>query len=130
MRIPGLTLQLDADALEWRETRTPGVRWYLLHSEQPDEASGRRKPSDTTALIRMEPGCGYPPHKHLDIEEVFVLAGGYGDERGQHVAGDYVRYAAGSVHAPIASGDPSQPVGPENPACVLFAIARGGIELE
>ena len=129
MQIPGLSLVVDTEAVPWRETRTEGVRWYVLHSERPEETSGKRKASDSTVLIRMEPGRGYPAHRHLDVEEVLVLAGGYEDELGAHATGDYVRYPAGSVHGPVALGDVGQPVGPGNPACVLFAVARGGIEL-
>ena len=44
-------------------------------------------------------------------------------------AGDYVRYEAGSVHAPVALGRQDAPTSDENPACVLFASARAGITL-
>ena len=79
-------------------------------------------------LIRMEPGCGYPPHRHCDVEEVLVLSGGYADEVGEHRAGSYVRYEAGSEHSPIALGDARRAASADNPPCVLFAIARRGIE--
>ena len=49
-----------------------------------------------------------------------MLAGGYRDAMGEHRAGDYVRYPAGSTHAPVAIGDT---------ACLLYASARGGIEV-
>ena len=76
----------------------------------------------------MAPGRGYPPHRHLGLEEVLVLAGGYSDDRGTYRAGDYVGYESGSVHAPVALGDEGRAVGPTNPACVLFATVRLGIE--
>ena len=129
MQIPGLEIRVDTRAIPWRATRSPGVEWYVLHSEEPESTSGRRKASDSTVLIRMAPGCGYPVHRHLDVEEVLVLAGGYRDELGTYRTGDYVRYPAGSRHAPIALGDPDREVGSDNPACVLYATARGGIEL-
>lgn len=75
----------------------------------------------------MSPGCGYPPHRHIGIEEVLVLAGGYRDESGEHRAGEYLRYPPDSIHAPVALGDPRSPEGPENEACLLFASARGGV---
>lgn len=149
MQIPGLTLSADADQVPWRSTRVAGVQWYLLATEGPaqggtesdgapaaqetDAGDGPREHQGANAeqgasvLIRMQPGCGYPPHRHLDLEEVLVLSGGYRDAEGVHRAGDYVRYAAGSAHAPIALGETDAPVGPQNPACVLFASARGGI---
>ncbi|TDJ67264.1 MAG: hypothetical protein E2O39_15010 [Planctomycetota bacterium] len=125
MRIPGLEIQLDASAVPWRETSVPGVQWLLLGGAPPE---GRGTARESAVLIRMEPGCGYPAHRHIDVEEVLVLQGGYVDERGIHGPGNYVRYEAGSTHAPVAVGDPERPVGPSNPACVLYAIARGGIE--
>lgn len=78
-------------------------------------------------LIRMDPGCSYPPHRHAGIEDVLVLQGGYRDDRGEHVAGSFFRYPSGSTHAPVALGDPARPAGKDNPSCILFAIARGGV---
>ena len=70
----------------------------------------------------MEPGCEYPPHRHVGIEDVLVLRGAFQDERGVHRAGEFVRYEAGSVHTPQV---------PEGGGvCVLFAIAREGILLQ
>ena len=125
MNIPGLRLSAAADTVPWRDTASPGVRWLLLASE--DRPGVAKERLGATVLIQMDPGRGYPPHRHDDVEEVLVLAGGYRDERGEHRAGDYIRYEPGSVHAPIALGDPARPVSEDNPACVLFATARGGI---
>lgn len=113
----GLRLAAQAEDVAWRPTTVEGVEWVLLASED-SEAGGAA--AGATVLIRMAPGTGYPPHRHLDVEEVLILAGGYRDEDGEHVAGDYLRYPAGSVHAPVAIGDE---------ACLLFATARGGIEV-
>jgi hypothetical protein len=92
-----------------------------------DSRDSARGPRESTVLIRMAPGCGYPAHRHLDVEEVLILRGGYRDEDGEHRAGAYLRYAPGSVHCPVALGDPRRPEGPDNQACVLFAVARGGV---
>ena len=124
MRIPGLDLDIDTHAVPWRESSSPGVRWYRIGEPGPGEGTAR----EAAVLIEMAPGRGYPPHRHLGVEEVLVLAGGYRDDRGEHRAGSYVRYEAGSQHAPVALGRPGAPVGSDNPACVLFAIARAGIE--
>jgi len=122
MRVPGLRFSVDADDVPWRSTRTPGVAWFPVHG-----GDGKR-PGDAAVLIRMEPGCGYPPHRHLGVEEVLVLQGGYRDEFGTHESGDYVRYEAGSVHAPVALGEPHGS-GADQPSCLLYAIARGGTEV-
>jgi anti-sigma factor ChrR (cupin superfamily) len=124
VRIPGLELQVDTGDVAWRETRTPGVRWLLLG---PRKAGGEGTQREATVLIRMDPGHGYPAHEHLDVEEVLILAGGYRDEQGEHGCGSYLRYEAGSAHAPVALGDAGRPADATNPACVLFAVARGGI---
>ena len=122
MRLAGFDLRLDEERLPWRSTRHPGVTWFPLHAA-PEGGDG-----DATVLIRMAPGSSYPRHRHVGVEEVLVLAGGYRDERGEHRSGDYVRYPAGSEHHPVALGDAERPVGPDNPACLLFASARGGVE--
>ena len=131
MRVPGLSLDADHPDLDWRATREPGVFWIPLFLEA--ESGGRRREEseggDAAVLIRMEPGHGYPAHRHVGVEEVLVLSGGYRDELGDHVQGDFVRYPAGSVHAPVALGDRGAAAGPSNPACVLYAIAREGVEL-
>ena len=78
------------------------------------------KTGDATVLIRMEPGCGYPAHRHVGLEEVLILQGGYRDSRGDHRAGDYILNDAASAHAPIAL---------DGEDCIMLAVAHGGIEL-
>lgn len=131
MLVPGLQLVLqDPDAIAWRPTRHPGIAWVPLHPSAEDVEAARRSgrgTGETAVLIRMDPGCGYPAHRHLGVEEVLILAGGYADAAGEHGTGSYLRYEPGSEHAPVALGDPARPTGPTNPACVLFAIARAGV---
>jgi anti-sigma factor ChrR (cupin superfamily) len=104
---------LVLDAVAWRTTSYPGVS---VHFYCADRATGR-----VLALIRMEPGHGYPAHRHRGTEEVLVLQGGYADARGEHRAGTFVRYEDGSSHAPVAV------LGTD--ACVLLALAHEGVEL-
>ena len=116
MHLPGLAVLGPLGELPWRETRHAGVQWLDLAPESEGPAR--------TVLIRMGPGCGYPRHLHLGPEDVLVLSGGYTDDDGRVLrAGDFVRYPAGSEHAPLANG------GPGDPDCVLFAVAHGGTEL-
>ena len=121
----GLEAHLGAAETEsgWLDTRYEGVQWKPLI---PSECPG----GGVSVLIRMQPGRGYPAHRHLDFEDVLILSGGYRDEFGEHGAGTYLRYPPGSTHAPVALGDSAQDAGPGNPPCLLFAVARGGIELE
>jgi hypothetical protein len=111
MRIPGLAVKIDEDAIAWRATRHRGIEWAPLFLDADTGGAER----DSTVLIRMQPGCGYPPHRHVGIEEVLVLRGGYRDEDGEHTAGAYLRYPAGSFHAPVAVGHADLPEGPGNP---------------
>jgi len=136
MRIPGLAVKIDEAAVAWRSTRHPGIEWVPLESADVGEHLERdasspetagRSAQDSTVLIRMAPGCGYPAHRHVGVEEVLVLRGGYRDAYGEHHAGEYLRYPAGSVHAPVALGTSFAPEGPGNEACLLFASARGGV---
>jgi putative transcriptional regulator len=102
----------DPTKIEWRETRHEGVALRVLRR---DEATG-----DATVLIRLKPGCSYPAHRHVGVEEVFILQGGYRDARGEHRAGDYVLNEADSAHRPVAL---------DGEDCVMLAVAHGGIEL-
>ncbi|MFO1055265.1 MAG: cupin domain-containing protein [Planctomycetota bacterium] len=102
----------DLDGIDFAATRYPGVS---IHFYRSDRVSGH-----AAVMIRMEPGCGYPAHRHQGPEELLVLQGGFRDEHGEWRAGQYARFESGSSHAPIAlDGDP----------CVFFAIAHEGIAL-
>ena len=105
---------LDLSQITWRATRHEGI---YLHVLRRDVETG-----DATVLIRMEPGCSYPAHRHSGIEEVFILQGGYRDRDGLHRAGEYVLNAAGSAHRPVALEDPAED-------CIMLAFAHGGIEI-
>jgi putative transcriptional regulator len=102
---------MDLDAVPFRATRYPGVWIHFFHR---DEATRH-----AAVMIKMEPGCSYPAHRHRGPEELLILAGGYRDERGEHRAGDFVRYEDRTVHHPVAlDGEP----------CVFFAISAEGID--
>ena len=105
---------LDLSAIPWRATRHRGVH---LHFLRRDETTG-----DSTVLIRMEPGCSYPAHRHHGIEEVFILQGGYRDQAGEHRAGDYLINEPNSDHRPVALEVPAED-------CIMLAVAHGGIEI-
>jgi anti-sigma factor ChrR (cupin superfamily) len=106
---------MDLAAIPWRVTRHPGIG---IHFYAVDRASGR-----ALVLIAMQPGHGYPRHRHRGPEEVLVLQGGYRDEIGDHGAGQFVSYADGSAHSPVAID------GPAAVPCVLLALAHEGISL-
>lgn len=96
--------------LAWKATSWPGVQLAFLES----------LPNHTArVLIAMEPGCSYPAHRHVGVEEVFVVAGGYADARGRYGPGSFQRFAAGSAHHPVAGAE----------GALLLAWAERGIEL-
>ena len=51
-----------------------------------------------TALFRMEPGVVLPKHRHLGVEQTFVLEGSLVDDQGECKAGNFVWRKSGSVH--------------------------------
>ena len=106
---------MDLSAIPWRQTRYPGVE---IHFYASDRRTGR-----VVALIRMQPGHGYPAHRHRGAEDVLVLAGGYRDGLGTYRAGNFLHYEDGTEHAPVAIDDPA------GTACVLLAVAHEGILL-
>jgi len=81
-------------------------------------------------LIRMAPGFGYPRHRHIGPEDVLVLDGAYADEDGRcFEAGEFVRYPAGSAHAPRALEARAGATDSDARPCVLFAVAHDGTEV-
>lgn len=102
---------VDLNSITWQSTRHKGVFVNILRRDQ--------QTNDATILIRMEQGCGYPAHRHVGLEEVFILQGGYRDGRGEHCAGEYILNDAGSAHAPLAL---------DGEDCIMLAVAHGDIE--
>lgn len=110
--MPRVPVSFELHTGDWKKTRYPGVSIRFLRT---DKMTG-----DSTALIRMDAGSGYPQHRHVGDEEILVLAGGYRDHGGVYRAGDYHCHKGGTVHHPIAL---------EGGPCILYAVAHGGIEL-
>src|SRR6266498_1329161 len=66
---------MDVSKTDWEPTRFPGV-WTKKLYEEP---SGRM-----TTLTKMEPGARLPSHRHVGIEQSFVLEGTLVDDDGEH----------------------------------------------
>jgi anti-sigma factor ChrR (cupin superfamily) len=74
---------------EWREIQE-GVSLKKLYM---DKATGI-----ATSLVRMLPGTALPVHKHLGVEQFYVIEGDC-NVAGQRLGpGDYHRAGAGSTH--------------------------------
>jgi anti-sigma factor ChrR (cupin superfamily) len=81
---------LDVSKIEWERTRFPGIDVKTLYTD----ASGRQ-----TTLVRMAPGSRLPDHRHVGIEQSYVLEGTLVDDDGACAAGNFVWRRAGSVHS-------------------------------
>lgn len=117
---------MDLSNVPWQQTRYPGMAIHFYRSGRRDadgDRDGDRGSQRVVALIRMDPGCGYPRHKHQGTEAVLVLRGAYADEFGVHRAGAFVTYDDGTTHTPVAVEDSEE-------ACILLTVAHEGIRLE
>jgi len=76
----------------WWRWGLGGARMALLAT---DAASGGH-----LAVGRMPGGMKFPRHTHQGWEHAVVLSGGYDDERGEFLAGDWAAYEPGSEHGP------------------------------
>jgi putative transcriptional regulator len=63
--------------------------------------------SHRVSLLRLEPGHGLSPHRHVANEYTVVLQGGYTDSTGNYLVGDFAVGPGPQEHRPIADpGDP------------------------
>jgi anti-sigma factor ChrR (cupin superfamily) len=74
----------------WEAADVNGMLLKLLFR---DQTTGR-----FTALVRMEGGVYYPPHRHTDTEELYLLEGDLTVEGQMLRARDYCAATAGTVH--------------------------------
>ncbi len=80
---------VDVSRIAWEPGPYPGVETKVLYAD----GSGRR-----TVLTRLAPGATLPRHRHVGIEQSFVLEGALVDEDGACRAGNFVWRRPGSVH--------------------------------
>jgi len=92
--------------LPWIDSPSPGVRRRMLERDGQEVARA-------TSIVRYEPGCRFPEHRHDLGEEFIVLDGTFADEHGEYGSGTYVRNPPGSSHAPWSDS-----------GCTLFVKLR------
>ncbi len=80
---------LDVSKIGWEPTRFPGVETKTLYREP----SGRH-----TTLTRMAPGAKLPSHRHVGVEQSYVLEGTLIDDDGACTVGNFVWRRPGSIH--------------------------------
>ncbi len=100
------TVRIDTTKAAWYPASARGVSVLPLH-----EHAGVN-----TALVRWAPNTHIPPHRHLDGEEILVLAGKFHDENGTYGPASWLRSPRGSRHTPHT--------GPEG---AILYIRAGGI---
>jgi anti-sigma factor ChrR (cupin superfamily) len=83
------SIYLDLSTIAWEPTPYPGVETKTLYQE----GTGRR-----TTLTRFAPGARLPRHRHVGLEQSFVLEGSLVDQDGVCTAGNFVWRRAGSAH--------------------------------
>jgi putative transcriptional regulator len=71
----------------WKEV-APGISCKLLSTD--DEADR------VSMLVRLAPNTSYPPHRHADVEELYLLEGELWIESRKLEPGDYNRAEAGT----------------------------------
>lgn len=105
-----------ATSTAWIDAPIPGTR--LMHLQ-----GGARVAAADNGLVRLAAGARFPSHRHLGLERVLVLDGGYRDEQDGrlYLAGDWHEMQAGTSHAYTAL--------PERE--LLFAVSLvAGVEVE
>lgn len=90
----------------------PGVE--LLHLQGGPAVAGA-----DVGFVRVAPGEAFPEHRHLGVERVLILQGGYVDNLGQTArAGDFVELPPGSSHGFVALPG----------ADLIYAVVADGLE--
>lgn len=100
----------------WQSSAVPGTE--LLHLQ-----GGPRVALADNGLVRVAAGARFPTHRHLGLERVLVLDGGYRDEPSGrlYLPGDWQEMPAETTHAYTAL--------PERP--LLFAVSLvAGVDVE
>lgn len=86
------TIVVHSNELPWKPFLTPGSHAKHLYTDFHKR--------EIVYLVRAEQGVSFPPHRHADCEEFFMLKGELEIDGVAYAAGDYVRAAGGSVHGP------------------------------
>ena len=100
----------------WQVSAVPGTELFHLRG-------GPRVATADNGLVRLAAGARFPHHRHLGLERVLVLEGGYRDEPSGrlYLPGDWHEMPAETTHAYCAL--------PERP--LLFAVSLlAGVDVE
>jgi 2,4'-dihydroxyacetophenone dioxygenase len=84
-----MTGLVHTDTLEWKPLG-PGTAYRLLRVSA--------ETGDWSAILKMDKGAVFAPHKHLGPAEIFILAGCTQDRHGTTRPGDYEYEPLGAEH--------------------------------
>ena len=84
------SLVTRSSAAEWESTLAKGFSYRPLFE---DAQTGLK-----TMLMKVEAGALSVPHSHDQLEQVFVLEGGFYDEYRDYGPGDFIVRAPGAMH--------------------------------
>ena len=73
---------------EWKEAG-PGISYMRLATDH--------ERNRITMLVRLAPGADYPPHRHADLEELYLLGGELRVDERTLSPGDYLSSEPGTV---------------------------------
>jgi len=73
---------------EWKEAG-PGISYMRLATDQ--------QRNRITMLVRLAPGADYPPHRHADVEELYLLDGELHVDERRFYPGDYLSSEPGTI---------------------------------
>lgn len=86
---------VDSNSLNWQASPSP-----LVHRRMLERIGGEI--ARATSVVRYEPGASFESHRHDLGEEILVLEGVLGDERGTYGPGTFIKNPPGSSHAPFS----------------------------
>lgn len=81
---------VEVDDLPWKPTGNKGIDMKILLK---DETTGLM-----TCLFRWAPGSELPMHRHVNIEQSYILSGSLEDDEGVCTTGNFVWRPKGSEH--------------------------------
>ena len=87
----GGSTYINPNAMDWAPTQFDGISIKVLYED--------KQKGEMTCLLKWAPGATLPMHKHVDIEQSYVIEGSFSDHDGICRAGEFVWRKIGSFHS-------------------------------
>jgi putative transcriptional regulator len=105
------------DPAAWNPGPVPSS-WVMLSDERGPKLAG----AALVGFVKMGPGVRWPAHKHLGLEHMLVLEGGFRQDDG-------VEVHPGQLHVMVAGSEHGFTIF-DDETCISAAIVWGGVEFE